>query len=491
MRRLTLTIATAAVLAAVPASAGAASLSLRPAIAPPGATVTAEGAGWRPGAQVVVRRAGGAALGSARVAFDGRFSAPLRLPRNLRVRTHPVVARSRDEQVPGRLRVAGGVREWAPRSVTFSFSPVRIAISRTVAFPTAPVRIDVRGLNPGNFVAARLRDRETVRARADGRGRASVSLSVPQTRLEGSTLTVRAGRIRRVEPFYVVPPQTTVPPLPPPTHPHPLLAAAGDIACAPGLEVAAGRCHHQQTSDQLLGANPDVVAVLGDVQYDRGAAEEFPEFDRTWGRLKDRIRPAIGNHEYLTEAAAPYFTYFGQPAGAPDRGYYSYDLGAWHVIVLNSNCAIVECFTDSAQERWLRADLAAHPDRCTLAYWHHPRHSSAQQFRENTSMQPLWRALAEGGADVVLTGHVHNYERLAPLNAEGAIDRERGIRSFVVGTGGRSYQAMPRRKPYSEAANTDTFGILLMSLRPDGYGWFFGPEPGDDFTDSGSGICHA
>jgi len=207
------------------------------------------------------------------------------------------------------------------------------------------------------------------------------------------------------------------------------------------------------------------------------------------------MRPVVGNHEYRDPGAAGYFDYFNGPgvadgpAGPRDKGYYSYDLGAWHVVVLNSNCNFVGCFEDSAQERWLRADLAAHPDRCTLAYWHHPRHSSVQRI-ENRSVQPLWAALAEAGADLVLTGHVHHYERIAPLNADGAIDRRNGMRSFVVGTGGRNYQRLPVRKAYSEAANTDTFGVLMLELRPDGYGWLFAPEPGDDFTDTGSGPCH-
>jgi hypothetical protein len=489
MRRRTLTLASALALSAAATPAHAASLSLRPAIAPPGAAVSAEGAGWRPGTTVVVRRAGGAALGAGRVGFDGRFAAALRLPRGLRVRTHPIVARSGRTAVAGRLVVAAATRDFAPKAVAFSFSDTRIAISRTVAFPTAPVRIDVTGMRPGHTATASLRDAPPATARADRRGRATLRLTVPETRLEGSTLTLRAGPIRRTEPFYVLPPATVVPPLPAPIRPDPLVAAAGDIACRPGTDPAPDRCHHQQTSDQLAAAAPDAVAMLGDAQYERGAPEEWSEYERTWGRLRDRTRPTVGNHEYGTANATTYFGYFGQGAGALDRGYYSYDLGAWHVVVLNSNCGFVPCFVDSAQERWLRADLAAHPDRCTLAYWHHPRHSSAQRI-ENTSVQPLWAALAEGGADVALTGHVHNYERIAPLDAAGAVDRARGMRSFVVGTGGRNYQALATRKPYSEAANTDTFGVLRLTLRPEGYDWSFEPEPGDDFTDAGSAACH-
>jgi acid phosphatase type 7 len=287
----------------------------------------------------------------------------------------------------------------------------------------------------------------------------------------------------------VLAPQTTVPPLPQPIRPVPLLAAAGDIACEPADLRTATLCHQVDTSALLLSAQPDVVAALGDEQYESAAPDEWASYDLTWGRLKARTRPAIGNHEYLTPDAAGYFSYFGAAAGAPDRGYYSYDLGGWHIVVLNSNCTILPCVKDSQQERWLRADLAAHPDRCSLAYFHHPRHSSAQQTRENTSVQPLWQDLADSGVDVVLTGHVHHYERIAPLDAAGNVDRAHGIRSFVVGTGGRSHQQTVNRKPYSESSSTDTYGVLFLSLGPTGYGWTFQPEVGASFVDSGSDIC--
>ncbi len=490
MRRRTLAFSVAAVLLA-PAQAHAASLSLRPAIAPPGATVAVEGAGWRAGSTVTVRRKGGAALVRAVVGFDGKLAASLRVPRNFKVRTQPLQARGRGagQAVDATLRVVATTRDWAPREIATS-TGVQIDVSRTVAFPTAVVRIDARGLHKGDVASAQLRDGPPVTARADRRGRATLRLAVPETRLEGSTIRLRAGRIRRVEPFYVLPPQTTVPALPQPIRPVPLLAAAGDIACEPGDLRTATLCHQGDTSDLLVSSQPDVVAALGDDQYETGAPEEWTSYDLTWGRLKARTRSAIGNHEYVTPDAAGYFSYFGPAAGAPDRGYYSYDLGAWHVVALNSNCGIVPCVKDSEQERWLRADLAAHPDRCTLAYWHHPRHSSAQQTRENTSVQPLWQALADAGTDVVLTGHVHNYERLAPLDGAGDVDRARGIRSFVVGTGGRSHQRTVNRKPYSQSSNTDTYGVLFLSLDQTGYGWAFQPEVGRDFIDSGSDVCH-
>jgi hypothetical protein len=493
MRTLTALAAAVAVLAvaaALAAPAHAASLSLRPAIAVPGATVAAEGAGWRPGATVTIRRRGGARLARARAGPDGRFAASLRLPRNLGLRAQPLVAESRPDTVASELRVVATPREWAPKSVAFSWTPVRIVISRTVAFPTAPVRVDFLRLRPGYVAAASIADAPAVRTRADRHGRAAVRLTVPGTRLESTTLSLRGGHVVRVEPFYVVPPQTVVPPIPPPLRPVPLLAAAGDVACRPGQERTVEECHQDATAALVAQAQPDAVAMLGDGQYDVGAPDEWSAYDTTWGRTHDRTRPAIGNHEYRTPGAAGYFPYFGALAGAPDRAYYSYNLGAWHVVVLNSNCWIVSCVPNSSQERWLRADLAAHPNRCTLAYWHHPRHSSAQQSRENMTVDPLWRALAEGGADLVLTAHVHNYERIAPLDADGAVSHARGMRSFVVGTGGRSSQRFAAIKHYSEKSSADTFGILLLSLRPEGYDWNFTPEAGRDFTDTGSASCH-
>jgi calcineurin-like phosphoesterase family protein len=270
----------------------------------------------------------------------------------------------------------------------------------------------------------------------------------------------------------------------------PVMVAVGDIACRPGLPRAANRCHQAGTEGLAERLNPAVVAVLGDAQYDRGAPDEFAgSFARTWGRLKPRIRPAAGNHEYLTPLASGYFSYFGAAAGAPGRGYYSYDLGTWHVVVLNSNCFYVACRRGSAQERWLRADLAAHPSLCTLAYWHHPRFTSG--YHNNfVGVAPFWSALYAAGADVVVTGHDHSYERFAPQSPTGRADPARGIREFIVGTGGEILRIFHRIKPNSQRRNNRTFGVLALTLRPGGYGWRFVSEPGAAFTDAGSGRCH-
>ena len=279
----------------------------------------------------------------------------------------------------------------------------------------------------------------------------------------------------------------------------PVVATAGDIACDPASAAFNGgagtmtQCRQRATSDLLAAIAPDAVLTLGDNQYTRGSYEQFMgSYDPTWGRLKGITFPAVGNHEYDTAGAAGYFDYFGTAAGDPAKGYYSADIGAWHVIALNSNCEIVACAAGSEQEQWLRADLAAHPTACTLAYWHHPRFSSGPHGDESdaAAVTPLWEALDQAGADVVLNAHDHDYERFAPQTAAGALDRAAGLRQFVVGTGGRSHYAVATPIANSEVADSTTFGVLVLTLRPTGYVWRFVAEPGAPFTDSGSEDCH-
>jgi hypothetical protein len=262
------------------------------------------------------------------------------------------------------------------------------------------------------------------------------------------------------------------------------LLAAGDIAScsSTGDEATAA----------LLDARPNaVVATLGDNVYEAGTAREFANcYDPTWGRHKGRTRPALGNHEYGVFQAGGYFETFGGAAGEAPLGWYSFDLNAWHVIVLNSNCEVVGCMAGGSQEKWLREDLAAHPATCTLAYWHHPRFSSGTTHGSSTAVAPLWTALYEAGADVVLAGHEHNYERFARLDPAGQPDDARGIRQFVVGTGGRSHYGFGAALPGSEVRNANTYGVLALTLRATSYQWQFVPEAGKSFTDSGSANCH-
>jgi hypothetical protein len=269
----------------------------------------------------------------------------------------------------------------------------------------------------------------------------------------------------------------------PPVATGPVLLAAGDIAsCASSGDEATAA---------LLDRLGGTVVTLGDNAYEDATQRDFAEcYHPAWGRHKGRTRPSAGNHDYQTPGAAPYFDYFGAMAGQRGKGYYSYEVGTWHVIALNSNCAEVGgCSGGSPQERWLRADLSAHDARCTVAYWHHPRFSSGGHG-DHPQVGPFWQALYEHGADVVLVGHDHDYERFAPQTPGGSADPQRGIREFVVGTGGRSLRPFPRTRPNSEVRNNSTFGVLRLALGVGTYTWRFVPEAGKTFADSGSGRCH-
>ena len=289
----------------------------------------------------------------------------------------------------------------------------------------------------------------------------------------------------------------------------PVIAAAGDIACDSTSEFynggagSPGHCRQRATSDLLVGRGFSSVLALGDTQYHVGALEDFNSvFDQTWGRVKPIIRPVVGNHEYSTSNAQGFFDYFNGagknngPAGERDKGYYSFDIGSWHLIALNSQCDQIEhggalngCAPGSPQERWLQSDLAAHRTSCTLAYWHSPRFNSG--FRGNSPAgQTFFEVLHAAGADIVLSGDAHSYERFAPQDPNGALDPVRGIRAFVVGTGGVFFTGWSKLKPNSEVRDNDTFGVLALTLHPTSYEWRFLPEAGGTFTDAGSGACH-
>jgi hypothetical protein len=263
-----------------------------------------------------------------------------------------------------------------------------------------------------------------------------------------------------------------------------VLVGAGDIADCKDLSGA-------EATAKLLDKIPGTVMAVGDLAYPDGSKENFTCYAKTWGRAKSRTRPAPGNHEFRFAGASPYFDYFGAAAGDPKTGYYSYELGTWHIIVLNSECKDVGgCEAGSTQEKWLRADLAAHPAACTLAYWHKPLFSSGSAHGNDLRVKPLFQALYEANADVLVTGHDHDYERFAPQTPDGAADPARGIREFVVGTGGKDHRPFGSPKPNSELRDATAFGVLKLTLKPNAYDWQFIPEAGKSFTDSGSGTCH-
>lgn len=258
----------------------------------------------------------------------------------------------------------------------------------------------------------------------------------------------------------------------------PVLVGAGDIAdCVHGADLTA----------TLLDTIRGTVFVAGDAGYTskRILNPLITCFDQTWGRHAARIRPSPGNHDYADGGPARYFDYFGDRAGPRSLGYYSFELGTWHVISLNS---VESIEADSPQDRWLHSDLAAHLGRCTVAFMHHPRFSSGPH-EERERMIPLWTTLARHGVSVVIAGHDHIYERFQPLDADGRPDDE-GTRQFVVGTGGASRYAIQRLLPGSEAQSDDSYGVLKLSLLPNTYRWEFVPVVRAGYQDRGESTCH-
>jgi hypothetical protein len=273
----------------------------------------------------------------------------------------------------------------------------------------------------------------------------------------------------------------------PPAAADVVLVGAGDIAFCADLSGA-------EATARLIDAIPGVVFTLGDHAYPDGRPEEFGScYGPTWGRHKARTRPSLGNHDYHTPHAAGYFGYWGEIAGDPSKGYYSYEAGTWHVVVINSNCTEVGgCEPGSPQERWLREDLSAHPSDCALAYWHHPLFSSGikPSHALHPEMRAIWQALYAAGAELVINGHEHNYERFAPQDPEGNPDPARGIRQIIAGVGGRDFHPLSTPMANSEVRSDSAFGVLKLTLHPKSYDWEFVPVAGQSFRDAGSGSCH-
>jgi calcineurin-like phosphoesterase family protein len=289
-------------------------------------------------------------------------------------------------------------------------------------------------------------------------------------------------------------PTSGLPPSPsinPPSGPPPssgaavTLVGAGDIGdCSSGGDEATAA---------LLDTIAGTVFTLGDNAYENGTSSEFTScYGPNWGRapIKSRTKPLPGNHDYNTSGATGYYGYYGAAAGDPAKGYYAYDAGAWRVYVLNSNCsAIGGCGAGSAQEQWLRGDLAANPRACALGMWHHPRFSSGEHG-SSTATQALYQALYDANAELALVGHDHDYERFGPQTATGVTDNGRGIVQIVAGTSGRGLYDFGTIRANSLVRNNDTWGVLRLSLSPGSWSFDFVPVAGRTFTDSGSGSCH-
>jgi hypothetical protein len=288
--------------------------------------------------------------------------------------------------------------------------------------------------------------------------------------------------------------QPPTPQQPPATPPATLPAAAGQPAAGePAVLVGAGDIANCDLAGgggalataRVLDGIPGTIFTLGDHAYPAGSANDFKNcYDKSWGRHKARTRPTPGNHDYGTSKAAAYFDYFGENAGPDRRGYYSFELGAWHIISLNS---YIGADGRSSQVKWLKEDLAAHPSACTLAYWHIPVFSSGAHGND-PHMVDVWKALYEAKADVVLNGHDHDYERFAPQDWKAKSEPDRGIRAFVVGTGGGGVYRFKKTRSNSEVRNDTAYGVLKLTLMPTSYQWEFVPGVGT-FKDSGTGQC--
>lgn len=278
------------------------------------------------------------------------------------------------------------------------------------------------------------------------------------------------------------PPLPTAPTAQPAPADDPVLVGAGDIAVcnSKGDEATAA----------LIDTIPGTVFTLGDNAYQSGTPQEFQDcYDPSWGRLKARTHPIPGNHDYVTAGARGYFQYFGANAGDPARGYYSYNIGTWHILALNSE---TDTGANSEEVNWLRADLAQYPAQCTLAMFHRPLFSSGPHGRDGSGdkTRPLWDVLYENNVDVILNGHDHDYERFAPQDPDGKPDPARGIREFVVGTGGAAEYVFGAAKPNSEKRLTAVFGVIKLTLHATTYDWNFVTILPLLFKDSGTGGCH-
>jgi hypothetical protein len=490
LRRPTLLLAAALACSALvpPAAEAESRVTLEPAAGAGGTSAALRGLGFGARDPVVVKL-GRRTLARTRTSGRGAFKASIRIP-SRRVGPLKILSRSRSRRV---------VNVFFASPLTGVPSATEIASGRGQRFRSSPGRGSVGSTVQlrGSHLPAKRRVRVTLGSvrvavgKSKAGGGFSSRFTVPQLPVGRYLLKAKAGS--RVLSFRFSVTR------------DPLIAAAGDIACDPdGPNFNGGNgtpelCHMRQTSDLVLSARPDLVLALGDTQYEAGSLEDhLASYHPTWGRFKAITRPAVGNHEYGTTRASGYFDYFNGvgnrtgPAGERGKGYYSFDIGAWHLIAINSNCSEIgiTCAPGSQQEQWLRADLAAHRNRCVLAYWHHPLFSSGQGGNHPT-MHDMFRALYEAKADLVLTGHDHYYERFAPLTHDGALDPVNGIRQFIVGTGGRDLQKTKKPiKNNSEVRHFETYGVLALTLHPGSYDWKFLPERGRTFTDSGTQSCH-
>jgi acid phosphatase type 7 len=464
-------------------AAAAATVTLTPAAQRPGGTVALSATGFSRSAKATVR------LGSATSRVDtdrqGRVSAVLPVAASAASGPRQVVVRTGRRRVTAQIRISRGAQPPATAVVAHSSGP-RLLVEPTRAPAGAPVSVRGSGFPARTAVELRLAGARVGAVRTSQRGSFSRAARVPPVAPGVGRLAIawEAGRVEI--PFAV----TTS------GEGRVVVGAAGDIACLPrGAGFNDGRgtsteCRAGATARVLAAGAPAAVLPLGDTQYGDATLEGYAaSYGPTWGRFDLIAHPAVGDEEYETAGASSYFAYFGSSAGARGAGYYSFDVGTWHLIALNSECRVVACEPGSAQATWLRADLAAHPNRCTLAYWHRPLFTSGVAAPARAT-EAFWQPLYAAGAEVVLGGHNHQYERFAAQTPDRDADPVRGIRQFVVGTGGNSLAPLGTDiRANSEARITGAFGVLLLTLRPDGYDWRFVDAAGT-IRDAGSEPCH-
>ncbi|HKP88815.1 MAG TPA: Ig-like domain-containing protein [Thermoleophilaceae bacterium] len=371
------------------------------------------------------------------------------------------------------VRARQGDRISATRSFAIDATPPNVTIEHPADGGTTDLMAFDGQAGDGGPVSVRLSNGSELSAGAAGPGWSALA---PPLAPGAYTLTAEqrdaAGNLGRATARFTVPFS---------------LLAAGDVA---GCDTDG-----DSATAAVLRRRAGTIAALGDLAYASAPGEDPFKYcyDPTWGQFKARTMPVPGNHEYEeSPGAANYFSYWGAAgAGATGDGYYSYDVGAWHVIALNSsnNCSPVACDALSAQFSWLVTDLATHPAKCTLAYFHHPRFSA--YTGTNANVKPLWQALYDGGADLVLGGHAHNYERFRPVDPDGTPNESAGITEIVAGTGGRNHHGFfTAPGPNTVVRDDQTFGILDLRLEPTGWSWEFLPAAGGTFTDAGSADCH-
>ncbi|MGH2837427.1 MAG: metallophosphoesterase family protein [Thermoleophilaceae bacterium] len=440
------------------APANAASVGLAPASGVGGTKPTLVATDLTPRSLVGVK-VGRRAVELLRADGAGNLTTQPRMPRRRQGRVRIAVAEQRGGAAILHYRVRS---PWSPlvRTATANLGGPVLNVDTDLRAGRLIAFANVSGLEPGTEVAAEFAGKRVGEDVAGRGGLAEIRAELEPT-AAGYAIVIR-GRGVRLAASLPTPPASVV--------------FAGDIACKPPYETYEDHCQHGEVAELIAELGPDVVGIPGDIQYDGGRMSEFEgSFDPTWGQLEMPLRPTPGNHEYRVPGAEDFFDYFElQSGGWRPPNWYGYNVGPWRLISMNSNCeeSRVDCSDNSEQEQWLRANLAAEPFRCTLAYWHHPRYSSGFHGSDPRTAR-LWRILDRAQAELVITGHDHHYERFAPQDENGQ-RTDAGLREFIVGTGGSALSVVREPvAPHSEYAQNRTFGVLHLRLYASSYRWRF------------------